>query len=127
MSELGIQARYLEGKFADNLRAVRSEMRLLGWLLTPDSDLGIHDCRARETPTHAFGLATPASPVERNVWDEKVSQRQTAYSSFTDLNYPTGALTGGAVQAPVWFLIEHPGSRARHLQNRYPRVNSRVQ
>jgi hypothetical protein len=44
-----------------------------------------------------------------------------------DLDYPTGALTGRAVQAPVWFLIVHPGSRAQHLQMPNWRLNGRAQ
>jgi len=29
-----------------------------------------------------------------------------------------------SVKARVWFLIDHPGSRAQHLQNRYRRLNT---
>jgi hypothetical protein len=43
---------------------------------------------------------------------------------LADLNYPTRALTGLPVKARVWFLIDHPGSRAQHLQNRYRRLNT---
>ena len=44
------------------------------------------------------------------------AKRQTAYSSLTDRNYPTRALTGLPVKARVWFLIVQAGSRAQHFQ-----------
>jgi hypothetical protein len=74
-------------------------------------------------PGRDFGLAKPASAMERNAWRVGNAKRETVYSSLTDLKYPTRALTGLPVKARVWFLIVHPGSRAQHLQNRYRRLN----